>query len=112
MAQRLLPPPSRHRKERKQTMKTAEEWNWEYTKICASDPAVHGQLLPNPQNIAFIKQIQLDAMKEGMRKAAQTECDEMRMNYLDYGRDYEYAVNDCKKAILTAVEQLTEKDLV
>lgn len=49
-------------------MKTAEDWNWEYTKICANNPSVHGQLLPNPQNIAFIKQIQLDAL----RSAAQT----------------------------------------
>lgn len=34
-------------------MKTAEDWNWEHTKICANDPAVHGQLLPAPQMVKF-----------------------------------------------------------
>ena len=50
-------------------MKKAEEWNLEYTTICANDPAVHGQLLPNPQNIAFIKRIQEDALRQAARLA-------------------------------------------
>jgi hypothetical protein len=44
-------------------IKTASQWNWEYTQICASDPAVHGQLLPNPQNMKFINAIQRDALR-------------------------------------------------
>ena len=43
-------------------MKTAEEWNWEHTQICANDPAVHGQLLPTPQMVSFIKRVQCDAL--------------------------------------------------
>jgi hypothetical protein len=54
-------------------MKTKEEWNWEYTKICANDPAVHGQLLPNPQNMAFIKLVQLDAFKAGEEHATKID---------------------------------------
>lgn len=43
-------------------MKTAEEWDWYHTNICANNPAVHGQLLPTPQMVEFIKQIQADAL--------------------------------------------------
>jgi len=53
---RTLHPPTRHAKERKQTMKTAEEWaNW------------HDNRLPAEE----IKQIQLDAFKAGERFAAE-----------------------------------------
>jgi len=52
-------------------MKTAKQWNEEYSRICFNDPAVHGQLLPNPQNIAFIEQVLLDAYKAGLTKAAE-----------------------------------------
>ena len=44
-------------------MRTAEEWNWEHTKICANDPAVHGQLLPTPQMVRFLKSVQADALR-------------------------------------------------
>ena len=47
----------------KTPLKTAGQWNWEYTQICANDPAVHGQLLPNPQNMKFINAIQCDALR-------------------------------------------------
>jgi hypothetical protein len=43
-------------------MKTCNEWNEEHTRICANDPAVHGQLLPNPQMIKFIAEVQQDAI--------------------------------------------------
>lgn len=43
-------------------MKTADYWNTVYTGICVNDPAVSGQLLPSPQNIEFIRQVQLDAI--------------------------------------------------
>lgn len=54
----------------------------------------------NPITESQIKQIQLDAMKEGMRRAAEVA----------------YKINDghdwpVTRAILTAAEQLTEKDL-
>lgn len=47
-------------------MKTAQDWNWEHTKICANDPAVHGQLLPTPQMVKFITRVQLDAKESGI----------------------------------------------
>ena len=48
---------------------TAEQWNEEYMQICANDPAVHGQLLPNPQNIAFIQRV-IDAAEAHARREA------------------------------------------
>ena len=47
----------------------------------------------------LVHEIQLDAIKEGMRRAAML-CDE---------EFYEH--NECRQTILTAAEQLTEKDL-
>ena len=44
-------------------MKTSQEWNWEHTNICANDPAVHGQLLPPPQMVNFLKRVQADALR-------------------------------------------------
>ena len=49
---------------------TAEEWNAEYTLVCANDPAVHGQLLPNPKNVAFLKRVLADGRNQGMSEAA------------------------------------------
>lgn len=43
-------------------MKSAKEWNWEHTNICANDPAVSGQMLPNPQMLRLIERIQADAL--------------------------------------------------
>ena len=45
-------------------MKTAEEWNIIYSGICFNDKAVSGQLLPNPQNVKFIKSVQDDIRNE------------------------------------------------
>lgn len=44
-------------------MKTAQEWAWEHTIICANDPAVYGQLLPTPQMVNFLKRVQADALR-------------------------------------------------
>jgi len=59
----------------------------------------------------FIQQIQLDAMKEGMRRAA-NECDK-RVECTGNGQRWweDRKPNEIKKYILTTAEQLTEKDL-
>lgn len=70
-------------------MKTAKEW--------------YNTALPERE---LIKQIQLDAMKEGMRRAA---------NQLDVAYHLGSASASAlsyRDNILTAAEQLTEKDLV
>lgn len=77
-------------------MKSASEWNDYHKQICFNDPAVHGQLLPNPQMVEFIKKIQTDAMKEGMRRAA-----EVAGKNLDWATYHD---------VISAAEQLTEKD--
>ena len=74
-------------------MKTAEAWNLHEGCGDMGMPCACGQC-------QRIKQIQLDAMKEGMRRAAGL-CD----------ADF-YEHNECRKTILTAAEQLTEKNLV
>lgn len=59
----------------------------------------HGEAIEHTSlNAKDIQQIQLDAMKEGMRRAA-SMC---RNHALDYEQE---------QSILTTAEQLTEKDL-
>lgn len=57
----LLSESKRNGERNRRPMKTAEQWNEEYRLICANDPAVHGQLLPNPQNIAFLRRVMRDS---------------------------------------------------
>lgn len=72
-------------------IKTAEEWVQASCNLESSDA----------HNIKqFYKQIQLDAMKEGMRRA---------IKYIKPLRDG--GLFNMRKTILTAAEQLTEKDL-
>jgi hypothetical protein len=82
-------------------MKTAEEW---LDNIGGGSPIGDEADL---MMIAIIKQIQLDAMKEGMRRAAEIE-----QTTADIGTDYDAGWNHKTQAILTAAEQLTEKKLV
>lgn len=49
-------------------MKTAQDWNWEHTKICANDPAVHGQLLPTPKMVKFLESVQADALRHAAER--------------------------------------------
>lgn len=89
-------------------MKTAEEWAIDINGIKWLDNS-------HPTMTNVVKQIQLDAMKEGMRRAA----DEVEMKGV--GIIERQTVNgkfdawmyrgSMKEAILTAAEQLTEKDL-
>lgn len=83
-------------------MKTAEEWNSVYSKICFNDPAVHGQLLPNSQNIEFINQVQLDALTtgriEGVQKAVKTVKNAFRCLSCT-------CKSEATEAILTAIER-------
>lgn len=67
-------------------MKTAEEILSEWD-LCAHDTQI----------LKDIQQIQLDAMREGMRRATDMAC--------------EYTVKVDRDAILSAAEQLTEKGL-
>lgn len=76
-------------------MKTAEEWTNNQPLGC--DDCEH---------IAYVKQIQLDAMKEGMRRAAEVSKKELE-GTVGSG----WAGRQIAQAILTTAEQLTEKDL-
>jgi hypothetical protein len=75
-------------------MKTAEKWNSQIWQDGSKEA----------HNYQIIKQIQLDAMKEGMRRAAKTITPDVYKNRI---KRQEEGV----QAILTAAEQLTEKDL-
>lgn len=81
-------------------MKTAEEWAMTHINICFNDPAVSGQQLPMPQFMALVQQIQLDAMKEGMRRAAN------EVEGFDFTESVTLAAD-----LRAASEQLTIKDL-
>jgi hypothetical protein len=83
-------------------MKTAEEWtseiiDYELTHYDGS-------------YTKLIKQIQLDAMKEGMRRAAE-QARPIAMNLASDSSHIPVIANEISKAILTASEQLTKKDL-
>lgn len=89
-------------------MKTAEEWQNEYWKLeLAKEPLPKNERWPT-----LIHAIQLDAMKEGMRRAARINrgnMDKWRLTKTkDMGAGAEVAALD----IFNAAEQLTEKDLV
>lgn len=48
-------------------MKPAEDWSWVHTCLCANDPVVSGQLLPQVKMVEFIKQIQKDATQHAVQ---------------------------------------------
>lgn len=73
-------------------MKTAEEWSIEIGTLRGQDGV----------SSIIIQKIQLDAMREGMRRAA------IRNNPKDWpDKPEQCAVESCNKAILTAAEELT-----
>jgi hypothetical protein len=81
-------------------MKTAEEW---------ADKCFDG--FPQKGIINDIRDIQLDAMKEGMRRAVNVVCNgSLPPIWVSSGCAYR-TQTDINKAILHAAEQLTEKDL-
>lgn len=85
-------------------MKTAEEWTKELIGAKFIDDIEPSLLLisANTDTVNFIKQIQIDALKEGMRRAANI----IRKEYVvTIGR------NPAEQAILSAVEKLNENDL-
>ena len=100
-------------------MKTAEEWMNSFGRFPNDQKQEESvwNLVKLPESVlpkvSFwnsvltendIQQIQLDAIKEGMRRAA-----EICVKYKNYGDLYP-PINT-RKTILTAAEQLTEKDL-
>ncbi len=89
-------------------MKTAEEWTdiINISEACCSGEG--GGLWTSEETYTLIRQIQLDAMKEGMRKAA--EIVNVKCLTLDR-RPWTLDVQNAHKAILTVAEQLIEKDL-
>lgn len=87
-------------------MKTAEEWMSQMSGL--NNPALL------TVNRMAIREIQLDAMKEGMRRAAtiaEGETFAVGGVHTEWEVAYDKGCCDCEKAILTAAEQLTEKDL-
>lgn len=80
-------------------MKSAEEWvklyNAEKFNKVRKFTFHNGDL---------VKQIQLDAMREGMRMASEICLPKTKREYL-------LSESACKQRILSAAEQLTEKDL-
>ena len=82
-------------------MKTAEEW-------CED---MFGQGNWVVADTATIKAIQLDAMKEGMRRAADCAISDALMNHHDAEGRCNCGNCSAGRAILTAAEQLTEKEL-
>lgn len=86
-------------------MKTAEEWRIE---IKDNDCLSYGGSIDRT-----VKQIQLDAMKEGMRRAAIIAEGETFSagKRTDWEIAYDKGCKDCESSILSAAEQLTEKDL-
>ena len=88
-------------------MKSAEVGNGEID-WCNHEASIDG-----------IKQIQLDAIKEGMRRAAElcknaahVAKNPLHTDLQIYWQTYDRLQVDVTKAILTAAEQLTEKDLI
>lgn len=91
-------------------MKTAEEWMKQLGGQTSTGE--HPPLITI--NRMTIREIQLDAMKEGMRRAATIAEGETFVSggiRTGWETAYEQGCNDCEKAILTAAEQLIEKDL-
>lgn len=83
-------------------MKTAEEWRGSITfQSGLSEGNIDKGAL-----LRLIKQIQLDAMKEGMRRAAEVT---LTVSAVPVSR--KLIKDEMKEAILTAAEQLTEKDI-
>lgn len=93
-------------------MKTAEEWE-------QSMPSSHdGYQQTQDDMIATIKRIQLDAMKEGMRRAAEIAARATSGANAKPDTEYERTLSLMNRrteyitsTILNAAEQLTEKDL-
>lgn len=90
-------------------MKTAQDWRkqWYDTELMTHEHAY-------AEMDKLVRAIQLDAMKEGMRRAAEiAEGETFAVGGIrtDLEVAYDQGCNDCEKAILTAAEQLTEADL-
>jgi hypothetical protein len=90
-------------------MKTAEEWINEVGKVVMLDCfAGDRSALPGEPTLNLVKQIQLDAMKEGMMRAAY--INKITSPHITMTGSSSICENR-KNAILTAAEHLTEKDL-
>lgn len=89
-------------------MRTAEEWIAQADAI----PTTR-ETLKNEWRINYTKQIQLAAMKEGMRRAAILAAEWKRGYVMDTSEDEAQflACVGIHNKILMAAEQLTEKDL-
>jgi hypothetical protein len=89
-------------------MKTAEEWIQENNPLLLVGGGTYNGILER------YKQIQLDAMEEGMRRADKEQRQQLESTFRALGWNLEVlevAQNANSKAILTTADQLTEKDL-
>jgi hypothetical protein len=87
-------------------MKTATEWANEFNHGCARHR-------PDHISLEEIQQIQLDAIKEGMNRAVDKSPERHAPTPADLprGQDYNIALDDYTRAILTTASILTLKDL-
>ena len=87
-------------------MKTAEDWIDPLDDVCLS----------SVETRKVIEQIQLDAMKDGMQRAGALYptmiYDEVQTGERVYDIACKNITTQLEKAIFTAAEQLTDKDLV
>lgn len=86
-------------------MKSAEEW---YNKMGASEEYT---AMWSSHMQGIIKQIQLDALKEGMRRAARINRKNMDVWRLTKTKDMGAGAEVSALDIFMTAEQLTEKDL-
>lgn len=89
-------------------MKTAQDWKAHFEAHFKATKQTDEEIWQS-----MIAQIQLDAMKEGMRRAAD-KCEWItRTGHVPVGKQRieEMSATECKTAILTASEQLSENDL-
>ena len=80
-------------------MKTAEEWNIIYSGICFNDKAVSGQLLPNPQNVKFIKSVQDDVRNEIKQLIDEMEEPIQEKGNLEFLAGMNYAQTELKNKL-------------
>ena len=96
-------------------MKTAEKWLTEKLQGKHGEPQLHTAQEWDTSMLHLFKQIQLDAMKEGARRAAEicsTRGKDVYAGSNPIREGIKRGLSNGCIAILTTTEQWTEKDLI